>query len=113
MDTTRDIAQRYFTAWAAKDFDALYDVLAEDVTFRGPLGEADGADACVRGLRGLAEGVGLPEVHVIAGDGEEAVTWFDLRTERGPVPVANWSHVEHGRITRIRVTFDPRPILDA
>ena len=113
MDTTRDIADRYFSAWATNDFDALYGVLAEDVTFRGPLGEADGADACVRGLRGLAEGVGVPEVRVIATDGEDAVTWFDLRTERGPVPVANWSHVDDGRITRIRVTFDPRPILAA
>jgi hypothetical protein len=27
------------------------------------------------------------------------------------VPVANWSHVEGGKITRIRVTFDPRPFL--
>jgi hypothetical protein len=29
----------------------------------------------------------------------------------GPLPVVNWSHVEDGLITRIRVTFDPRPIL--
>ncbi|MBV8940342.1 MAG: nuclear transport factor 2 family protein [Solirubrobacterales bacterium] len=25
--------------------------------------------------------------------------------------IVNWSHVEAGRITRIRVTFDPRPLL--
>jgi len=27
-----------------------------------------------------------------------------------PVPVANWMHVEDGRITRIRAAFDPRGI---
>jgi hypothetical protein len=25
--------------------------------------------------------------------------------------IVNWSHVEAGRITRMRVTFDPRPLL--
>src|SRR5919206_5245937 len=105
MNAARDHASRYFSAWAATDFDALRQVLAEDVSFRGPLGEADGADACIRGLRGLAEGVGLPEVRVIATEGDDAVTWFELQTRHGPLPVANWSHIENGRITRIRVTF--------
>jgi hypothetical protein len=27
------------------------------------------------------------------------------------VQVANWTHVENGRITAVNVTFDPRPIL--
>ena len=52
MTTTQEAVRRYFEAWAAKDFDALRDLLADDVTFRGPLGQADGADACIRGLRG-------------------------------------------------------------
>ena len=35
-----------------------------------------------------------------------------LRTATaGPMAIVNWSHVEDGRITRIRVTFDPRPML--
>ncbi len=42
----------------------------------------------------------------------EEVTWFVLRTgAAGPLPVVNWSHVEDGQITRILVTFDPRPLL--
>jgi hypothetical protein len=28
-----------------------------------------------------------------------------------PMPVANWCHVEDGLVTRIRVVFDPRPML--
>ena len=117
MNTTRDInttevaARRYFDAWAAKDFDALREVLADDASFRGPLGQADGADACIRGLRGIAEGVGLPKVCLIATNGDDAITWFELQAEQGPVPVANWSHVEDGRITRVRATFDPRSLL--
>ena len=31
--------------------------------------------------------------------------------DAGPLPTVNWSHVEDRRITAIRVTFDPRPLL--
>jgi hypothetical protein len=45
-------------------------------------------------------------------DGPDVLTWFDLHTAAAKrMPTANWSHVEDGKITRIRVAFDPRPIL--
>ena len=50
-----DVAATYFDAWLGKDFDTLRAALADDVTFRGPLGQADGADECLAGLRGLRE----------------------------------------------------------
>jgi hypothetical protein len=28
----------------------------------------------------------------------------------GPLPVANWIHVQDGKISSIQVTFDPRPL---
>jgi hypothetical protein len=28
-----------------------------------------------------------------------------------PTPTANWSHIENGKITTIRATFDPRQIV--
>ncbi len=44
--------------------------------------------------------------------GPDVITWFDLCThDAPPVPTVNWSHVEDGRITRIRVTFDPRSLV--
>ena len=45
-------------------------------------------------------------------DGPDVITWFELRTpDADPVPVANWAQVEGGRVRRVRVTFDPRPLL--
>ncbi|MDQ1644603.1 MAG: hypothetical protein QOJ50_787, partial [Cryptosporangiaceae bacterium] len=44
-------------------------------------------------------------------DGPDVLTWFDLHTSVAPpAPTANWSHVEDGKITRIQVTFDARPL---
>jgi hypothetical protein len=45
-------------------------------------------------------------------DGPDVLTWFELRTATaGPLAIVNWSHVEAGQITWIRVIFDPRPLL--
>jgi hypothetical protein len=43
--------------------------------------------------------------------GPDVVTWFALHTAKtDPLPTVNWSHVEEGKITRIRAVFDPRPV---
>jgi hypothetical protein len=45
-------------------------------------------------------------------DGPDVLTWFELRTAAaGPLAVPDRSHVDAGRSTRIRVAFDPRPLL--
>jgi ketosteroid isomerase-like protein len=108
----RDLARTYFEAWKAKDFATLRGILADDVTFRGPLGSADGADECVRGLQGMSQMMTGVDVKTIVADGEDVITWFELHTKAAPpTPTANWSHVRDGKITRIRVAFDPREIL--
>jgi SnoaL-like domain len=113
-DTPRELAERYFTAWQARDEHALNEILAEDVSFRGALGTADGRRQCIAGLLGMLDIVTGLDVHMRLADDHDVITWFDLHTSIAPpTPTANWSHVEDGRITRIRVTFDPRAILAA
>ena len=69
--------------------------------------------AWTAGLRGLRELITDIVVRHRWVDGPEVVTWFDLHTTASPEPspTVNWSHVEGGRITAIRVTFDPRPLV--
>lgn len=111
-DDTAKAAATYFSSWKARDFDTFRSVLADDVSFRGPLGQADDADSCVQGIKGMSEIVTDIVVHKTFVNGADVVTWFDLHTaDAPPCPTANWSHVEDGKITRIRVTFDPRPLL--
>ena len=112
-ERTRAAATTYFDAWRARDFDRLRTVLAPEVEFVGAMGTAHGIDECIAGLRGMAESIMTDLVlHARVVDGQEVMTWFDLLTATAPpIPTANWSHVEDGLITRIRVTFDPRPLL--
>jgi hypothetical protein len=107
----KTIATRYFEAWKGKDFTALREILADDVTFDGPLANIKGADECVDGLRGMSEI--MTDIVVLKRwvDGGDVLTWFELHsTVADPAPTANWSRVQDGKITAIDVTFDARPL---
>jgi hypothetical protein len=110
--TVADVAATYFDAWKAGDFTRLRSILADDATFDGPLGHADNAEECIAGLRRMSEIVTDIVIRKTFIDGPDVLTWFDLHTARtGPLPTVNWRHVDDGKITFIRVTFDPRPLV--
>ncbi len=110
--TPAELAETCFRSWLTRDFGTLRAVLADGCTFRGPLGTADDADACVAGLRGMSRVLEDVVVRHRFVDGDDVLTWFDLHTTgTPPAPTANWMHTEDGRIVRIQVTFDPRPLV--
>jgi len=113
-DSPASLANRYFDAWQHRDVESVRPLLHEAVTFVGSLGATTDAEETLAGLSRMFEMTS--EVRVIKRwvDGPDVLTWFELRTQTaGPIPVVNWSHVEDGRIARIRVAFDPRPLLGA
>ncbi|MBA3276419.1 MAG: nuclear transport factor 2 family protein [Chloroflexia bacterium] len=108
----KPFAAAWFDSWKARDFETFRTLLNDDVTVDGPMGHAGNADECLEGIQGMSRMVTDIVVHKIFANGSDVVTWFDLYTaDAGPPPTTNWSHVENGKITRILVTFDPRPLL--
>ena len=108
----RALATGYFEAWLGQDFGRLRTLLADDATFRGPLGAASSGDECVAGLQGMSKIMTGLDITRMVVDGPDVMTWYDLATSGAPpTPTVNWMHVEDGRIRRIRATFDPRAIL--
>jgi hypothetical protein len=108
-----DVAATYLDAWRARDFDTLRTVLADDATSDGPFGHAGSADDCVTGLRGMSTILTDIVIRKTVVDGDDVMTWLDLHTaDTDPLPTVNWRHVDNGKITSIRVTFDPRPLTE-
>jgi hypothetical protein len=106
------VAGAYFDAWQSNDIERIRPLLDDDVAFDGSLGSTRGIEETLAGLGGMFAMTAHVEVVHRWVDGPDVITWFELRTHNtGPMAVVNWSHVETGRITWIRVTFDPRPLL--
>jgi hypothetical protein len=111
-DSPASVAAAYFDAWRTNDIERVRPLFHTHVEFDGALGSTRGLDDTLAGLTGMFAMTRQVEVVRRWADGPDVITWFELSTETaGPLPVVNWSHVEDGRITRIRVTFDPRPLL--
>jgi len=111
-DSPASVAATYFDAWKANDIERVRPLLHPDVEFTGALGSTRGLDDTLAGLKGMFAMTEQVEVVRRWVDGPDVLTWFELSTATvGPLAVVNWSHVEEGLITRIRATFDPRPLL--
>ncbi|MER6066104.1 nuclear transport factor 2 family protein [Streptomyces sp. NPDC001792] len=108
-DDAARLASAYFAAWQAKDFTALRSLLADDLEYLGPLAHYDSADACRDSLADLAPVTKDLIVHRTFVADSDVLTWFTLLTTVAPpTVVANWIHVEDGKIARIQALYDPR-----
>jgi limonene-1,2-epoxide hydrolase len=98
-------------AWTGGDVASVRGMIHDDVTFDGPLGHTEGADEYMEGLRGMARMVKGAEGHHVAVDGEHVFIVYDLLTDTAPpIPTVGWYRVRDGRISSLRVFFDPRPL---
>jgi hypothetical protein len=110
----RSVVDSYFSAWKTNDFATMRSVLADKLDFAGPIDRFDNADAYQQAIQGLSQMKTDIVIHKTFVGGPDVVTWYDLHTRIAPpAPVAEWSHVEGGKITMVRVIFDSRPFAAA
>src|SRR5215468_9156035 len=98
-DASADVAATYFDAWKRRDFARLRAILADDVTFDGPLGHAASAEECIAGLQRMSELATDIVIRKPFVDGPGVLTWFHLHSvSTGPLPTVNWRPVDNGKI---------------
>ncbi|GAA4095581.1 MULTISPECIES: nuclear transport factor 2 family protein [Streptomyces] len=109
---SKEIAAAYIAAWRGKEFDTLRSLLADAFEYVGPLARLDHPDACRESLERMSPVTTDLAVERVFVSGADVVTWFTLHTTIAPpTPVANWIHVENGKINRIRAVYDPRALI--
>ncbi len=111
-EDAKTVMSAYFAAWRARDAAAMRALLADDVTFAGPLGRANGADEYVEAFQRLFAITTDVVVELMVARENDVLSWFELHTSVAPpTPVANLARVDAGKVERVRVTFDPRAII--
>jgi hypothetical protein len=103
------VATTYFDARKVNDLDTMRSLLDDDIAFAGPLAPLQSAQDYMERIKGISRIKSDIVIHKTFVDGSDVLTWSDLHTTvASPVPVANWLHVEDGKITSLRVAFDAR-----
>jgi limonene-1,2-epoxide hydrolase len=110
-DDPAKVATAYFEAWKVNDFDTMRSLVDDEITFAGPLARVQGAEDYMEGIKGMSRITSDMLIRKTFVDGPDVLTWYELHTTvASPVPVANWLHIEDGKITSLRVAFDAREL---
>jgi hypothetical protein len=108
----KSIATACLKAWTSGDLETTRTLVHDDVSFEGPLGSAQGADAYLAGLEGLSRIVTGAKVRRVFGEGGDVCIIYDLvTTPTGAVPTAGWYQVRGGKVASVQAFFDARRII--
>jgi hypothetical protein len=108
MDT-RELIEKYHNAWTAGDFATARGCLADSLDFKGAIDTFNTADDFIAALRGFQ--AMLKDVRVLQGcfnhSGAALLYDCDTATPAGVIRTAEFFAVSSGKISAIRLVFDP------
>jgi hypothetical protein len=88
-------------------------LLAEDVTFVGPMGHTKGADDYVSGVARMADLITGIALKKVVADGDDVCIMYELSTPGGALSTVGWYHfAKNEKIDSVRAYFDPRPLTE-
>lgn len=111
MPTTRDTIGAFYANIESKSFDALRDLLDEDLDFQSPIDHFDKAEHLIAKLTKLSAVTESFQVKHLFVDGDRACCVYDLvtATPLRESPATEYFELRDGRITSIRAHYDSRP----
>ena len=110
--SAKEIVMGYFEAAARRDFKSARDYLKDDISYVSPLNSFDRAEPYLQYNFGLH--MPKPDIKKIFTDGDDVCFFQELNDFPKPhvtVFASVWCHVDGGKISSIRVLFDPRPFV--
>lgn len=116
MGQAIDVANRYFDIWQNRNGEGLAEVLSDDFSFIGPLDQLDR-----QGMLAVVPMMGqaIEKFHMRQQfeDGDNVCCIYDLEmaTPAGKlkIPMAECMRISSGKISEIRLYFDPRELAAA
>jgi ketosteroid isomerase-like protein len=112
----KELVISYLKALNDQDFKTARSHLKDDMTFLAPIASHNSADAYIEGNGQLRSKYGIEkvlyEVKKVFVDGDDVCVFFDFTIGSATLFASGWFHVASGKISSIRVVFDPRPIVE-
>lgn len=111
----KTIVTSYITALSEEDFKTARSYLDDNLSFQAPIAAYDNADAYFAGNEQLREKFGVRptyEIKKVFVDGNDACVFYELHPGSLTLSVCAWFKINNGKITSIKVVFDPRPLLE-
>lgn len=111
MEQSREIIERYMSAYYSGDVERAGAFLAKDLHCTGPGANFESADAFIRGSAHAAKALRGYEIEKVFLDGDDVCVFFDVLLDH-PVErmaMVNWYRLSGERIVSIHTLFDTGP----
>jgi len=92
----------------AEDFEMAARFANDDMTFEGVMGARNGADAYFGDMKKMKLKY---DVQKVFADEEDVCLFYNLTMSGKTIFGCAWYHLENGKVSSLKVIFDPRPFL--
>ena len=106
--TNRELVIRYLEAFCAGDIEAIAELLAPDLRFKGPFHEYHRAQDYLAGLRADPPETASYHLLSVTEDAENVAVFYAYRKDEGTRDLAQLFRFRNGRIGEILLIFDGR-----
>lgn len=107
---SKEIVLEFLEALNRKDFKSARNYVSSMVTYMGPLNSFNGAEPYFK----YVEHLNLPKLDIkkvfTQGSYDVCVFW-EVNNGTAPISISAWYQVREGKISSMKLIFDPRPFL--
>jgi predicted SnoaL-like aldol condensation-catalyzing enzyme len=110
--SAKEIVMEYLQALIERrDFKSARSYLKDNVTYVSPLNSFDGVEPYLKYNESLH--LPKPDIKKVITDGDDVCLLYEmtLTTQPAPLFVSFWAHIDGGKISSIKLVFDPRPFI--
>jgi hypothetical protein len=109
---SKEIVLEFLEALNRKEFKSARSYVSDKVTYMAPLNTFNGAEPYFK----YVEHLNLPKLDIkkvfIEGSNDVCVLWeVNYSSPPSPIFVSAWYQVHDGKISSMKLVFDPRPLL--
>jgi hypothetical protein len=110
MKSAREVVLACVEAINEENFKLARHYVSNDLSFVGVLGSRQGGDAYFSDMERMRLKY---DVKKVFADGQDVCLFYDLAISGTTIFVCAWYQVEDGKISSLKVIFDPRPFLES
>ncbi len=110
--SAKEIIMEYLQALIERrDFKSARSYLKDNVSYVSPLNSFDSAEPYLKYNESLH--LPKPDIKKVFTDGNDVCLLYEMTLTTPPttLPVSFWARVDGGKISSIRLVFDPRPFI--
>lgn len=110
MGKNKEIVTSFIKELNEENFDAARKLLNPPFSFKGPLGERNGADIYIDDMKKMKFKYDIDKVFE---NKSEVCLIYDINMGRGkPIKTCGIYKLENDKLSALHVLFDPRPVLE-